>query len=236
MPVEDYRWSAGHVASQIGRSGSALKSLRKRGRFPSPDGHDGRSPWWHPETVKAWIATRQPPAEYISSRTAIARELHLSLSRLDGHELPQADGFHRGQGWWLPRTLHAWAGDVFANELLDADDIRAQVNCSENEWDQLRYALPDPALVNPDRWWRRQVNAWVGARGAALRADPDVLFGRDIPEVTGLAADTVRRYRWEGRLPEPDGLHCGRPWWHRLTISHWDEMRNRDHTPREWRV
>jgi len=105
------------------------------------------------------------------------------------------------------------------------------VYCSDDEWEQAQYELPTPHLTDPNRWWPTPIHTWIRERGIMLRSDPQVLFVRDIPQLTGLAADSVRRYRWMGLLPAPDGAHRGRPWWHHDTITEWDRTRNRDHTP-----
>lgn len=128
-------WPVDKVTAAIGRSPGALNSLRKRGLFPAPDGGEERSPWWHADTVQSWLEARQRPPGAVSSRQAIGRELGLTPAKLDEHPLPPADGTHCGNSWWLPQTLHAWAGEVFAGELLDVDDIRDQLECSDDEWD-----------------------------------------------------------------------------------------------------
>ena len=229
-------WPFNRVASEIDRSPEALKSLRKRGRFPAPDGRLGRAPWWHADTVQRWLASQQPPPGAVVGRQAAARTLGISLAQLISHELPPGDGTHRGHTWWRPDTLRDWVGTAFANELVNLEGFRELMGCSDAEWDQLHFTLPDPYLTGPPRWWARQARVRVRARGAQLRACRDILFVRDIPAVAGLAQDSVRRYRWEGRLPDPDGFHRGRPWWHRRTISTWDQMRNRDHTPLRHRI
>nr|DAQ80091.1 MAG TPA: Pyocin activator protein PrtN [Caudoviricetes sp.] len=49
-----------------------------------------------------------------------------------------------------------------------------------------------------------------------------------VPEVAarlGLAVATVRAYRLEGRLPEPDGMVGRTPWWRPETIDAWQAAR-----------
>lgn len=42
------------IAERIGRSVATIRSARRRGTLPEPDGFTGRTPWWRPETVEAW--------------------------------------------------------------------------------------------------------------------------------------------------------------------------------------
>lgn len=48
------------VANMVGVKVNTIRQYRLRGVFPAPDGHVGRTPWWKPETVTAWQATRRP--------------------------------------------------------------------------------------------------------------------------------------------------------------------------------
>jgi len=224
-------WLRDRVAQEIGRSPVALAHLRKRRLFPAPDGHHGRQPWWHPGSVQRWLEAQRVPAGAASERSEITRLLGVSPRRLRTVDLPSADGQFRGNPWWHPATLQAWTQTAFNDDLITEDQFRERLGCGEEEWHQLQSQTPEPFLSNPDRWWPNQVNQWITARGQQLRADPGVLFLVQVPAITGLAPDTVRRYRWAGRMPTPDGYHRGRPWWHRDTIHRWDQARNRDHAP-----
>ena len=228
---QDEVWFVDRVAQEIGRSSGALKSLRKRDRFPVPDGYLGRRPGWRPSSVQRWLDEQGVPPGAVSGRRAMAKHLGVTEGQLRGRIFPAGDGMHRGNPWWHRDTLTSWARTAFDDELVTEGDFQMRLGCAEDEWDELLSQAPRPFLADPDRWWPDQVNRWITDRGHALRADPDVLFVRDVPSPTGLAADTVRRYRWQGRMPEPDGFHRGRAWWHRATITRWDRSRNRDHAP-----
>ena len=224
-------WLRDRVAQEIGRTPAALNHLRKRGLFPAPDGYEGRRPWWRPGSVQAWLESQQLPAGAVSKLSGIARLLGVSERRLQTIGLPPADGQFRSDPWWHPATMLSWAQTAFNDELLTAEEFRERLGCADGEWHELRPQAPAPFLANPDRWWPAQVNPWIAARGRELRADPAVLFLGDVPAVSGLAPDSVRRYRWAGRMPSPDGYHRSRPWWNRDTIQQWDQVRNRDHAP-----
>lgn len=47
----------------------------------------------------------------------------------------------------------------------------------------------------------------------------------DVAAHLGLALDTVRNYRKQGRLPAPDGMLGNRPWWWQGTIDQWQASR-----------
>lgn len=42
------------VAELTGESVVAIERKNRRGQMPAPDGRVGRTPWWKPETIKAW--------------------------------------------------------------------------------------------------------------------------------------------------------------------------------------
>ena len=48
----------GDVARRLGLSLSTVHNYRYQGRLPAPDGTLGNSPWWLPETIDAWQASR----------------------------------------------------------------------------------------------------------------------------------------------------------------------------------
>ena len=48
------QWSVGEVAAYLGVKRSTVTAYRSRGQMPQPDGRVGRSPWWRPETIRAW--------------------------------------------------------------------------------------------------------------------------------------------------------------------------------------
>jgi hypothetical protein len=50
------QWSVAEVAAYLGvrpHTVTAYNSARRR-QMPQPDGRVGRSPWWRPETIRAW--------------------------------------------------------------------------------------------------------------------------------------------------------------------------------------
>jgi len=48
------QWSVAEVAAHLGVTPSTVTAYLSRGQMPQPDGRVGRSPWWHPETIRAW--------------------------------------------------------------------------------------------------------------------------------------------------------------------------------------
>ena len=48
----------GDVARHLGLSLSTVHNYRHQGRLPAPDGMLGNRPWWRPETIDAWQASR----------------------------------------------------------------------------------------------------------------------------------------------------------------------------------
>ena len=52
--VSDEQWTTGDVAEHLGIKRDTVASYRSRGQMPEPDRYTGRTPWWHPETIRAW--------------------------------------------------------------------------------------------------------------------------------------------------------------------------------------
>ena len=52
--MPDDRWSPADVAAYLGVQRTTVTSYNSRDQMPKPDGHAGRTPWWHPETIRAW--------------------------------------------------------------------------------------------------------------------------------------------------------------------------------------
>lgn len=49
------QWSVADVASYLGVTRSTVTAYKARaGQMPEPDGFVGRTPWWHPATIRAW--------------------------------------------------------------------------------------------------------------------------------------------------------------------------------------
>jgi len=52
------------VARYTDRKESTIRAYLSRGQMPPPDGRTGRTPWWHPETIRAWRpATASTPSK-----------------------------------------------------------------------------------------------------------------------------------------------------------------------------
>jgi hypothetical protein len=51
MTVED-------IAETLGVQVGSVRQYLTRGEAPAPDGYLGRTPWWRPETVDAWLTSR----------------------------------------------------------------------------------------------------------------------------------------------------------------------------------
>lgn len=58
VPVGFEQLTLGDVARRLGLSLSTVHNYRYQGRLPAPDGTLGNSPWWLPETIDAWQASR----------------------------------------------------------------------------------------------------------------------------------------------------------------------------------
>ena len=48
------QWSVAEVAAYLGVKPGTVTAYLAREQMPQPDGYVGRSPWWHPETIRAW--------------------------------------------------------------------------------------------------------------------------------------------------------------------------------------
>ena len=53
------QWTMVEVAAHLGVTYDSVRRYRVRdASFPAPDGKLGRTPWWRPDTIKAWQAAR----------------------------------------------------------------------------------------------------------------------------------------------------------------------------------
>lgn len=59
--MEGQMMTMAQVAETVGLTVTSVRTFRKRGVFPQPDGYFGREPWWKAETVSAWQETRRKP-------------------------------------------------------------------------------------------------------------------------------------------------------------------------------
>jgi len=48
------RWTIPDVAAYLSVERSTVRAYRSRREMPAPDGQTGRTPWWRPETIRAW--------------------------------------------------------------------------------------------------------------------------------------------------------------------------------------
>lgn len=69
------------VAALAGVKRHTIDVHRKRGTMPEPDGMDGRRPWWHADTVYAWL--RERPVR--GQRRAGTTTEHAAAGRLGAH-------------------------------------------------------------------------------------------------------------------------------------------------------
>lgn len=53
--LPDEQWTTADAAAAVGLTVEGLRSLRKRGGFPTPDGWLGGIPWWWKSTVTGWL-------------------------------------------------------------------------------------------------------------------------------------------------------------------------------------
>ncbi|CAI9411493.1 helix-turn-helix transcriptional regulator [Aestuariimicrobium sp. T2.26MG-19.2B] len=208
------------VAARLGVSREALKSRRRRGTIPPPDGRDGEGSWWHSSTIDAHQADDQTPPDAVMGLAGAAAFLHVGRSTINLAALPHPDGRRSGVSWWLPQTLSPTRTLLHQPQLWTLQEVSAHLRVPVDELHAIP-AMPAPVATLPDRWEAQEIRLWWTAWWQSIRTNPDVLFSRDLPEVTGLTYDTIRTYNAKGRLPSPDGRLRGLPWWHRRTITDW---------------
>ncbi|CAM5634074.1 helix-turn-helix transcriptional regulator [Streptomyces pseudogriseolus] len=51
-------WSYKDIAAHIKVQPDTVRSYRKHGLLPPPDRVEGGKPYWHPDTVRRWVAAR----------------------------------------------------------------------------------------------------------------------------------------------------------------------------------
>lgn len=105
----DDQWQLDRAAAETGFMVSTLRSHRRRGTFPHPDGYRRRSPWWTPATVREWATARQiPPGAWTAAN---ATEFTGRPAALRWVTAPPPDGITAaGVRWWHPRTVQSWWG------------------------------------------------------------------------------------------------------------------------------
>lgn len=52
------QWTYTEVAQHIGVKVGTARRMRGKGSIPVPDGRLGATPWWSPDTIRAWAAAR----------------------------------------------------------------------------------------------------------------------------------------------------------------------------------
>ena len=52
------QWSYAEVAAHLGVTPATVRKYASTGRLPVPDGRVAASPWWSPDTIRAWQAQR----------------------------------------------------------------------------------------------------------------------------------------------------------------------------------
>ena len=62
-------------ADMIGVNVQTLRTYRKDGRLPPPDGRIGRTDWWHPATIRMWQSNRPGRGVRRSTMSATTRGL-----------------------------------------------------------------------------------------------------------------------------------------------------------------
>ena len=69
--TDQERWDVATTAAYLGVLPKTVTGYSARGEMPEPDGHLGRTPWWHPATIQAWAAARprKPRSTHISNHT-----------------------------------------------------------------------------------------------------------------------------------------------------------------------
>lgn len=61
-------WRTREVAIALGVAESTISSYRARNQMPAPDGRDRYGPWWYPDTITNWAASRPGPGNRSSRR------------------------------------------------------------------------------------------------------------------------------------------------------------------------
>lgn len=51
-------WSYKDIAAHIKVQPDTVRSYRKHGLLPVPDHVESGKPYWHPDTIRAWVANR----------------------------------------------------------------------------------------------------------------------------------------------------------------------------------
>lgn len=91
-----------------------------------------------------------------------------------------------------------------------------------------RLPEPDAIIGSTPGWCRDTIEAWHAARLPAAEPGVDLtgmLSMREIAERLGIEANTLRSYRSDGRLPEPDAMLGMAPRWRPETIDTWHANR-----------
>lgn len=128
------------------------------------------------------------------------------------------------------KTIREWTNGRrpippgLSGELVELADVTEQAVDDMSGRELLPDQYDTPVLSA--RWWRH-VRGWAAIRrlrGAAVSEDVQLDLASAATRL-GLTEKTLRRYRLDGRLPEPDGVLGRSPWWWASTIDVWQASR-----------
>ena len=93
------RWFGRDVAAHTGLSYESVRTYRRLGKLPDPDGMQNLRPWWSPETIRAWDRPRA------TGRPRQARQR--DADRIDSHSTAEPSLPRRSQRARPPGTARS---------------------------------------------------------------------------------------------------------------------------------
>lgn len=151
-------------------------------------------------------------------------------------QFPAADGF-AGRPWWHASSARGWwASRQVPDGAWRPADVADHVGLKRPQ-KQSGFPPPDGVTGRARWWWPSTIREWWAPHAERRRAQvqtradaerrvssetADRWFSRDVAARTGLSYESVRTYRRLRKLPEPDGILNGRPWWRPTTIRAWN--------------